>query len=187
MIRVYQWAWQHSDGTRTGFSKFWSATNPTKNNKGCNCKWYQEVGAFECDYCHRYGYNSIVGGPLGPENTTYYERPEDNETWGGPFANGTWALKGHCRLCGQHAYWRLPLNWSGIRYIGYTKPFFFLLSQAQGNQLGDKVYDELIREKQLTDTSLTKGSSQSWGKRWLDPPANYWTLRASQLEPQLAN
>ncbi|NWT29304.1 ENR1 protein, partial [Cardinalis cardinalis] len=80
------------------------------------------------------------------------------------FANGTWALKGHDLICVQHAYHRLPPNWSGIYYVGYTGPLFFLLPQVQGNQLGIQVYDDLIREKQSIVASLAGGSTQIWRK-----------------------
>lgn len=80
VIKVYQWAWQHSIGTRTYFSKFWSTTNRTKCNGGCNCKWYLDVRAFEFNYYDHYGAHSIVGELLGSENIIYSEKPEDNET-----------------------------------------------------------------------------------------------------------
>lgn len=80
VIKVYQWAWQHSNGTRTYFSKFWSTTNRNKCNGGCNCKWYLDIRAFEFNYYDHYGAHSIVGEVLGSENIIYYEKAEDNET-----------------------------------------------------------------------------------------------------------
>ncbi|NWV15277.1 ENR1 protein, partial [Ptilonorhynchus violaceus] len=131
---------------------------------GCKCRWKPCVGAWKCKYCDSYGGATIVGGPLGPGNTLYFDQPIDDKRWEGPFANGTWALKGHYWICGQHAYRRLPPDWSGICYIGYIRPLFFLLPQVQGNQLGIKIYDDLIREKRSVDTSLAGGSTQKWGK-----------------------
>ncbi|NWR25545.1 ENR1 protein, partial [Emberiza fucata] len=61
-------------------------------------------------------------------------------------------------------YCRLPSNWSGICYARYIRPLFFLLPQVQGNQLGIKVYDDLIRENWSIDAVLTGGSTQKWGK-----------------------
>ncbi|KAG6936019.1 endogenous retrovirus group 3 member 1, partial [Chelydra serpentina] len=72
-------------------------------------------------------------------------------------------LKGHYWICGQYVYRRLPPNWSGICYVGYIRPLFFLLPQIQGNKLGIKVYDDLIRERRSVDPALTAGSSQTWG------------------------
>ncbi|NXQ36183.1 ENR1 protein, partial [Alaudala cheleensis] len=122
------------------------------------------VGAWKCKYCDSYGRATIVGGPLGPGRKMYFDPSIDDENWEGPFANGTWALKGHYWICGQYAYHRLPPNWSGIGYVEYIIPLFFLLPQVQGNQLGFKVYDDLIREKRSIDTSLVGGGTQKWGK-----------------------
>ncbi|XP_074667177.1 syncytin-2-like [Strix aluco] len=161
VVRDYQWKWQHQNGTRTYFSEFWSKSN--KTSWGCDCRWKPHVGAWRCTYCDSYGASTVVGGPLGPGITLYFDPPIDDETWEGPFANGAWALKGHYWICGQHAYRRLPPNWSGICYVGYIRPLFFLLSQDQGKGLGVKVYDNVVREKRSIDTSLTKGSAQKWG------------------------
>ncbi|XP_034627589.1 endogenous retrovirus group 3 member 1 Env polyprotein-like [Trachemys scripta elegans] len=171
VVRWYQWAWQHSNGTRvTHFNHFWSTTNSPKF--GCNCAWKEGAGAWKCDYCNPDGTSIVLGGPLEMGNSLYYEEPgpEDYpEAWDGPFANGQWALKGHYWICGQHAYRRLPPNWSGICYVGYIRPLFFLLPQIQGNKLGIKVYDDLIRERRSVDSALTAGSSQKWGaQEW--PP-----------------
>uniref|UniRef100_A0A8C3PLP7 Uncharacterized protein n=1 Tax=Calidris pygmaea TaxID=425635 RepID=A0A8C3PLP7_9CHAR len=164
VIRVYQWAWQNSNGTRTYFTKFWSATNRTTKERGCNCKWHPDAEAFECDYCDSYGDLSISGGPLGSEDPLYYEAPQDDETWDGPFANGAWALEGHYWICGQRAYRRLPPNWSGICYVGYIMPFFFLLSDAQADGLGVQLYDELRRKKR---SAIEVGGTQKWGQdKW---------------------
>ncbi|KAG6938119.1 endogenous retrovirus group 3 member 1, partial [Chelydra serpentina] len=46
---------------------------------------------------------------------------------------------------------------------------YFLLPQAQGNKLGIKVYDDLVREKRSLDSTLTAGSSQTWGAREWPP------------------
>ncbi|NWW87440.1 ENR1 protein, partial [Rhynochetos jubatus] len=131
---------------------------------GCNCVWKKASGAWKCKYCDQYGEHTVVGGPLGPASTLYYEQPVDSETWEGPFANGTWALKGHYWICGQHAYRRLPPNWSGICYVGYVCPLFFLLPEDEGKGLGSKVYDDLQWFRWSIDTSITSGSSQTWGK-----------------------
>ncbi|NXQ96732.1 ENR1 protein, partial [Sagittarius serpentarius] len=139
-------------------------SNSNRSKWGCGCVWRNESGAWRCEYCDRYGDRKIVGGPLGPENTLYYERPIDSQLWKGPFANGTWALKGHYWICGQYAYRRLPPNWSGICYVGYIRPLFFLLPSNEGNHLGIRVYDDLEREKRSVDTSLTKNSGQKWGQ-----------------------
>ncbi|NXQ19529.1 ENR1 protein, partial [Peucedramus taeniatus] len=135
-----------------------------KTNLGCNCRWKPQVGAWRCKYCDSDGEATIVGGPLGPGSKLYFDPPIDDENWKGPFANGTWALKGHYWICGRYAYRRLPPNWSGICYVGYIRPLFFLLPQVQGNQLGIKVYDDLIREKRSIDLSLVVGSTQKWGE-----------------------
>ncbi|NXH64362.1 ENR1 protein, partial [Rhabdornis inornatus] len=119
--------------------------------------------AWKCKYCDSYGGATIVGGPLGPGSKLYFDPPIDDENWEGPFANRTWALKRHW-ICGQHAYCRLPPNWSGICYVGYIRPLFFLLPQVQENQLGIKVYDALIREKWSIDAALAGGSTKKWGK-----------------------
>ncbi|NWH99618.1 ENR1 protein, partial [Tichodroma muraria] len=121
------------------------------------------VGAWKCKYCDSYDEATIVGGPLGPGSKLYFDPPIDEENWEGPFANGTWAFKGHYWICGQHAYHRLPPNWSGICYAGCIR-LLFLLPRLQGNQLGIKVYDNLIREKRSIDAFLAGGSSQKWGK-----------------------
>ncbi|NXR70729.1 ENR1 protein, partial [Rhadina sibilatrix] len=122
------------------------------------------VGAWKCKYCDSYGGATIVGGPLGPGNKLYFDPPINDENWEGPFANGTWALKRHYCICGQHVYHRLPPNWSGICYVGYIRLMFFLLLQVQGNWLGIKVYGDLIREKRSIDASLAGGSTQKWRK-----------------------
>lgn len=122
------------------------------------------MGARRCNYCDSYDRATIVGGPLRPGSKLYFDPPIDDENWKGPFANGTWALKGHYWICGQYAYRRLPPNWSGICYAGYIRPLFFLLPQVQGNQLGIKVYDDLFREKQSIDLSLVRRSTQKWGE-----------------------
>lgn len=173
VIRWYQWAWQHSNGTRvTHFRHFWSNTDRPRS--GCKCVWKAGAGAWKCEYCAADGVPSSVmggpfGGPLGTGNHIYYERPLDPDTWDGPFANGTWALKGHYWICGSYAYRRLPPNWSGICYVGYIRPLFFLLPQNRGNTLGIRVYDDLVREKRFVDSTLTAGSSQAWGaQEW--PP-----------------
>ncbi|NXC00898.1 ENR1 protein, partial [Orthonyx spaldingii] len=41
-------------------------------------------------------------------------------------------------------------------------PLFFLLPQIQGNQLGIRIYDDLIREKRSIDASLAEGNTQRW-------------------------
>ncbi|KAG6929754.1 endogenous retrovirus group 3 member 1 [Chelydra serpentina] len=168
VVRWYQWAWQHHNGTRTHFKQFWSSTSMPKF--GCNCAWKTGAGTWKCDYCDSDGLPAdMMGGPLGPGNHSYYEEPADPETWDGPFANGTWALKGHYWICGPYAYRRLPPNWSGVCYVGYIRPLFFLLPQIQGNKLGIKVYDDLIRERRSVDSTLAAGSSQTWGaQEW--PP-----------------
>ncbi|NXQ19771.1 ENR1 protein, partial [Peucedramus taeniatus] len=53
---------------------------------------------------------------------------------------------------------------SGICYVEYIRLLFFLLPQVQRNQLGIKVYDDLIREKRSINVSLVGGSTQKWGK-----------------------
>ncbi|NWX66485.1 ENR1 protein, partial [Promerops cafer] len=126
--------------------------------------WKPYVGAWKFKYCYSYGEATVFGRPLGPGSKLYFDPPIDDENWEGPFANGTWALKGHYWICDQYAYLRLPPNWSGICYVGYIRPLFFLLPQVQGNQLGIKVYDDLIREKQSIDASLAGGSTQKWRK-----------------------
>ncbi|XP_030423775.1 endogenous retrovirus group 3 member 1 Env polyprotein-like [Gopherus evgoodei] len=170
VVRWYQWAWQHLNGTRvTHFRQFWASTNSPRF--GCNCVWKAGAGAWKCDYCNP-NVDKFLGGPIESGNALYYEEPgpaDSPETWDGPFANGIWALKGHYWICGSYAYRRLPPNWSGICYIGYIRPLFFLLPQAQGNKLGVKVYDDLVREKWSLDSTLTAGSSQNWGaQEW--PP-----------------
>ncbi|NXB06480.1 ENR1 protein, partial [Cnemophilus loriae] len=86
------------------------------------------------------------------------------EGWNGPFVNRTWTLQGHYWICNQHAYRRLPPNWSGICYVGYIRPLFFLLPQIQVNQLEIKVYNNAIREKQSIHASLAGESIQKWRK-----------------------
>ncbi|NXG77090.1 ENR1 protein, partial [Baryphthengus martii] len=75
-------------------------------------------------------------------------------------------LKGHYWICGNYAYKALTANWSGICYVEVIRPLFFLLPETGENYLGVQIYDDLKREKQskIIDTSLTDGSSQSWGK-----------------------
>ncbi|XP_039383120.1 uncharacterized protein LOC120399180 [Mauremys reevesii] len=182
VIRLYRWAWQHYNGTRTThFRQFWSSTTQPKGG-GCNCVWKMGAGAWKCEHCNSKGESVLGGGPLGPGDHLYFEMPKyktnnwslsPNTTtpdpWDGPFANGTWALKGHYWICGQYAYRRLPPNWSGVCYVGYIRPLFFLLPLLQGKTLGVKVYDDLIREQRSIDSTLTAGSSQKWGtQEW--PP-----------------
>lgn len=101
-----------------------------------------------CKYRYKHSDPTIgIGGPLGPENVLYFDPPTDSETWEGPFANETWALKGHYLICGQPAYRRLRLNWSGICYVGYIRPLFFLLPHDWGKSLGVKVYDDLNQKR----------------------------------------
>ncbi|NXL25570.1 ENR1 protein, partial [Setophaga kirtlandii] len=89
----------------------------------------------------------------------------------GPFANGTWTLKGHYWICGQHAYHGLPPNCSGICYMGHIRLLFFVLPLVQGNQLGVNICDDLIREKQSIGAALAGESTPKWGKdEW--PPKN---------------
>ena len=79
VVRDYQWKWQHQNGTRTHFSTFWSKSNKTA--RGCNCKWKSPVGAWRYTYCDFYGASTVVGGPLGPGSTLYFDPPIDDETW----------------------------------------------------------------------------------------------------------
>uniref|UniRef100_A0A8C8RIR2 Uncharacterized protein n=1 Tax=Pelusios castaneus TaxID=367368 RepID=A0A8C8RIR2_9SAUR len=185
--RFYRWAWQHDNGTRTThFRQFWSSTSQPE--WGCNCVWKAGAGAWKCEHCNSAGQSFIPpglrgGGPLGPGDHLYFQYPryslntslwalspeQHSDPWNGPFPNGTWALKGHYWICGQYAYRRLPPNWSGVCYVGYIRPLFFLLPLHKGSTLGIKVYDNLIRTKRSLDSTLTSGSSQKWGtQEW--PP-----------------
>ncbi|NXJ47192.1 ENR1 protein, partial [Spizaetus tyrannus] len=105
--------------------------------------------------------------PLGVGNTTYFQSPRTPTRL---FENGTLALKGHYWVCGQHAYKLLPANWTGVCYVGVICPLFFLLPEDEGDRLGVKVYDDLSRYRQSTDTSIAGGSGQTWGK-------NEWTAQ----------
>lgn len=60
------------------------------------------------------------------------------------FENGALALKGCYLICGYHAYKVLPPNWTGLCYIGVVHPLFFLLPGGNDNQLGIKIYADLI-------------------------------------------
>ncbi|NXW50092.1 ENR1 protein, partial [Nyctiprogne leucopyga] len=80
----------------------------------------------------------------------------------GPFENGTQALKGHYWVCGHHAYKLLPPNWTGVCYVGVSRPLFFLLPGDESNELSVKVYDDLNRYRRSIDTSIASGSSQTW-------------------------
>nr|XP_038027767.1 uncharacterized protein LOC113842184 [Anas platyrhynchos] len=165
VVKVYRWRWQNENGTQVSFKHFWSARNMT-NREGeisCNCEWESSAGAWKCMYTSINEAN-IVTGPLGNENTLYFHAPRNKKEWDGPFPNGVWALKGHYWICGKRAYKRLPKDWSGVCYVGYIRPLFFLLSQIQGNHLGIKLYDDIDidREKRYIDTSLAGGSAQKW-------------------------
>lgn len=140
------------------FKRFWSARNMTsrEGELSRNCEWESSAGAWRCIYMSTNGAN-IVTGPLGNENTLYFHAPRNKRERDGPFPNGTWA---HYWVCGKQAYKRLPKDWSGICYVGYIRPLFFLLSQIQGNHLGIKLYDDLNREKRSIDASLAGGSAQ---------------------------
>lgn len=112
--RVFHWIWQHQNGTKAYFEKFWSATNQTRDRHanwdwGCNCTWQPEAEVWRCNYCNN-GTSKlrIVGGPLGIKDIIYYHATVDRKDWDGPFPNGTWALKGHYWICGQYAYHKLP-------------------------------------------------------------------------------
>lgn len=163
--------WQHWNGNRTYSEKFWSASNQTRNSStdwgcGCNYTWQPEAEVSKCNYCYNgTSDHNIIGGPLGTKDTLYYHAPVDTEAWDGLFPNGTSALKGHYWICGQYAYSKLPQNWTGICYVSYTRSLFFLLPQVQGNTLGIKVYNDSIREERSIDTSLTRGSIPTWGKK----------------------
>lgn len=128
VVHDYQWKWQHQNGTRTLFKEFWSDSNKTE--QGCDYRWKPHPGIWKCKYCDSYGEATIFGGPLGPGNKLYFDPTVDDEKWEGPFATETWPSEGHHWICGQHAYRRLPPNWSGICYTGYIRPLFFLLSQS---------------------------------------------------------
>ena len=65
-------------------------------------------------------------------------------------------------ICGHYAY--KPANWTRVCYVGVIHPMFFLLPGKDGNELGVRVYDDLNRHKRSIDTSLTRGSGQTWGK-----------------------
>nr|XP_012964127.2 uncharacterized protein LOC106020099 [Anas platyrhynchos]XP_012964128.2 uncharacterized protein LOC106020099 [Anas platyrhynchos] len=170
VVRVYRWRWQDENGRRVFFKHFWSAHNMTghQGKLDCNCKWESDAGAWRCTYTSKKGAD-IVTGPLGDKNTLYFHAPKNKEGWDGPFPNGTWALKGHYWVCGKYAYKRLPKNWSGICYVGYIRPLFFLLSQIQGNHLQVTLYDDVNREKRSTDASLAGGSAQKWGENEWPP------------------
>ncbi|NXG71075.1 ENR1 protein, partial [Baryphthengus martii] len=130
------------------------------------CKWKTDAGAWKCKYPQMRGVK-IVGGLLGHKNTLYFHAPQNKKEWRGPFPTGTRALKGHYWICGSKAYWWLHQDWSGVCYVGYVRPLFFLLSQTQGAKLGIKLYDELQRMKWSVnasiDASLAGGSTQKWG------------------------
>ncbi|XP_074939559.1 endogenous retrovirus group 3 member 1 Env polyprotein-like [Phalacrocorax aristotelis] len=191
---VYIYAWVNEEGYQNTFSRFWSLMSNTSqgNTVGHDCSWDQEAGAYNCKYCNRIDwprwrttweelcsdipccenstkeslYCGVESDPFGLEPTLYFDPSPHVEHWKGPFANGSVALEGHYRICGNHAYKALPANWSGICCIGVIHPLFFLLSETDGDHLGIQIYDDLKREKQskVIDTSLTDGSGQSWGK-----------------------
>lgn len=46
----------------------------------------------------------------------------------------------------------------------YIRVLSFLLQQVQGNHLGIKICDDLIREKQSADAALAGGSTPKRGK-----------------------
>ena len=175
-IRDDQWGWYNQSGMRHRFSHFWSSTNNTLFTEagGKKCIWRPDAGAWKCKWCKDEsitgnGWNcNVLGHPFGPLNTTYFQAKEHvNELtnkWNGPFENGSVALKGHYWICGHYAYKRLPANWTGVCYVGVIRPMFFLLPGKDGSELGVRVYDDLNRHRRSIDTSLTRGSGQTWGK-----------------------
>lgn len=48
--------------------------------------------------------------------------------------------------------------------LGYIRLLFFLLLQIQGNRLGIKICEDLIREKQSAEAALAAGSTPKQGK-----------------------
>ena len=191
---VYSYAWVNEEGYQNAFPRFWSLTPNTSrgNSVGRACIWDQDAGAYNCKYCNRLDwprwrrtwedlcsdipccenstkeslYCCVESGPFGLEPTPYFDPSPRVEHWKGPFANGSVALEGHCWMCGNRAYKALPANWSGICCVGVIRPLVCLLSETDGDHLGIRIYDDLKREKRskVTDTSLTDGSGQSWGK-----------------------
>ncbi|NXY41150.1 ENR1 protein, partial [Ceuthmochares aereus] len=102
--------------------------------------------------------------PLGHENTTYFQFPK---TAAEPFAKGAKAKKGHYWICGHTAYKQLPANWSGICYVGIIRPLFFLLPEADGPQLGIRLYDNTARSKRSVEFKI--GGTQKWGENEWPP------------------
>ena len=67
-------------------------------------------------------------------------------------------------MCGQHAYKRLPANWTGVCYVGVICPLVFLLPGDNDNNLGVRSYDDVTRSKRSVNTAIVSGNSQTWGK-----------------------
>ncbi|XP_074678149.1 endogenous retrovirus group 3 member 1 Env polyprotein-like [Strix aluco] len=172
---IYVWLWLNEQGRSKGFKGFWSNKNETEHAKlqGNNffnqtCKWKNDTGSWYCTIRINNHLNEVFS-PLGDRNTTYFQSPRTAE---GPFAKGTKAKKGHYWVCGHTAYKQLPANWSGICYVGIIRPLFFLLPEADGPQLGIRLYDKLgnkrtDRNKRSVEFKI--GGTQKWGENEWPP------------------
>ncbi|NWQ80569.1 ENR1 protein, partial [Columbina picui] len=126
------------------------------------CTWKRTSGAWFCSITDPNRYPTWEPyHPLGTSNTTYFQTPW---TPTGLFENGTRALKGHYWVCGQHAYKLLPVNWTGVCYVGVIRPLFFLLPEGNDRNLGVRLSDDLSRSKRSVNTAIAGGSGQMWGK-----------------------
>lgn len=106
VMRNFQRAQQHQNGTGTFFKEFWSKTEESISRgmwAGCSSPWKEITGAWKCACCYD-GMNMevhILGRAGGIGKTLHYDLQRDNETWPSPFPNHSWDFKGHYWLWGQ--------------------------------------------------------------------------------------
>ncbi|XP_061482247.1 uncharacterized protein LOC133384357 [Rhineura floridana] len=163
IFKSHTWMWKHLNGTLVhGFQSYWATWNQSEEDTSCNYK--NESHLWKCTL--KQGENvSYITSPLGPQDTYYL--PYDGVS---PILYNVSmpALKGHYWICGQKAYAILPLNWTGICYVGIIQPMYSI----KGGNLNPliPVFDEeqSVRRKRAIDTSLTKGQGNDWEDTW--PP-----------------
>ncbi|XP_007663044.1 endogenous retrovirus group 3 member 1 Env polyprotein [Ornithorhynchus anatinus] len=144
-----------------------SVLESSKQNRGklCRtCEWKGKQKLWKCQYDHNYG-----AGPLGLVDQQYYPNIRDSENRTRIFKEKQPALKGHYWICGKTAYTHLPLNWTGVCYIGLIRPKFSFLPEQAGKHLAIPLYEEMGRLTRSIDTSLTQaGNANGRVKEW--PP-----------------
>ncbi|XP_061493469.1 syncytin-2-like isoform X2 [Rhineura floridana] len=161
ILKDQGWLWKHLNGTIImGFQNYWTVWNQTNNDT--RCTYRNESQLWKCNFVLGQGYR-IVTGPLGAKDTYYIPYNKNS-----PILHNTTmpALKGHYWICDQKAYAILPLNWTGICYVGIIQPMYTI----KGGSLNPlvPVFDgeQSERKRRALDLSLTKGQDNGWRDTW---------------------